>query len=70
MTTEWSSAQAQDVQVGQRVRLGNGQVVLVSEIEDSFMGMDTMLAFIEDTPERWFKAPVPKGTSLEVEIGN
>jgi hypothetical protein len=32
--------------------------------------MDTMLAFIEDTPARWFKAPVRKGTTVEVERGS
>ena len=54
----------------ERVRLGNGEVVQVSRIEDTFMGMDTMLAFIEDTPARWFKAPVRKGTTVEVERGS
>ena len=67
VTKPWSSAPAEDVVVGERVRLGNGEVVQVSKIEDTFMGMDTMLAFIEDTPARWFKAPVPKGTTVEVE---
>jgi hypothetical protein len=67
MTKAWSSAAAGDVVVGQRVRLGKGEVVLVSKIEDPFMGMDTMLAFIEDTPARWFKAPVAKETTIEVE---
>jgi hypothetical protein len=70
MTKPWVSIPAEDVVVGERVRLGNGAVVLVSKIEDRFMGMDTMLAFIEDTPSRWFKAPVPRGTAVEVERDN
>jgi hypothetical protein len=67
MTKSWSSGPAEDVVIGERVRLGNGEIVQVSKIEDGFMGMDTMLAFIEDTPERWFKAPVPKGAIIEIE---
>ena len=67
MRKSWISVPAEDIVVGERVRLGNGAVVLVSKIEGTFMGMDTMLAFIEDTPKRWFKAPVPKGATLEVE---
>lgn len=67
MTKQWSSVPAEEVVAGDRVRLGNGAVVLVSKIETGFMGMDAMLAFIEDTPDRWFKAPIPKGTLVEVE---
>lgn len=65
----WDSVSSDDVQAGDRVRLANGQELLVSRIERDFMGMDSMVAFIEDTPERWFKQPVPKGTALEVERG-
>jgi hypothetical protein len=57
---------ADEVRLGDRVRLG-GHEVLVSNIEPSFMGMDTMVAFIEDTTSRWFKMPVPKGTQVEVQ---
>lgn len=67
MKKSWIHVPAEDVVVGERVRLGNGAVVLVSKIEGTFMGIDTMLAFIEGTPTRWFKAPVPKGATLEVE---
>lgn len=63
----WDSVSSDDVRAGDRVRLANGQELLVSRIERDFMGMDSMVAFIEDTPERWFKQPVPKGTPLEVE---
>ncbi|HXA33917.1 MAG TPA: hypothetical protein VNV87_16810 [Acidimicrobiales bacterium] len=40
--------------------------MLVSRIEPKFMGMDTMVAFIEDTPGRWYKQPV--GQTAEVEV--
>jgi hypothetical protein len=47
--------------------LGSGQVIEVSRIEENFMGVDSMLAFIEDTPARWFKQPMPRAASVEVE---
>jgi hypothetical protein len=30
------------------------------------MGRETMLAFIEDSPERWIKRPVPADMEVEV----
>ena len=66
MTDSWTSIAAEEVRLGDRVRLG-GHEVLVSNIEPSFMGMDTMVAFIEDTTSRWFKMPVPKATEVEVQ---
>jgi hypothetical protein len=65
MTDSWTSVAAEEVRLGDRVRLA-GHEVLVSNIEPSFMGMETMVAFIEDTPGRWFKMPVPKATEVEV----
>ena len=40
--------------------------MLVSRIEPKFMGMETMVAFIEDTSTRWYKQPV--GQTAEVEV--
>jgi hypothetical protein len=58
---------AENVRVGDRVRVSSGHEALVSRIEPAFMGMDAMLAFIEDTPERWFKMPVPKTAEVDVQ---
>ena len=44
----------------------SGQEMLVSKIEPNFMGMEAMVAFIEDTSARWFKQPVPQTTEVEV----
>jgi hypothetical protein len=67
MTPPWASVPAADVKVGDRVRVASGHEALVSQIEPTFMGMDAMIAFIEDTPERWFKMPVPKTADVEVQ---
>jgi hypothetical protein len=66
MTESWATMRAADVRPGDRVRLASGQEILVSRIEPNFMGIDAMVAFIEDTPTRWFKQPVPQATEVEV----
>ena len=55
------------VMPGDRIRLAAGQETLVSRIEPNFMGMETMVAFIEDTSTRWFKQPVPQSAEVEVQ---
>ncbi len=66
MTESWTTMRVTDVRPGDRVRLANGQEMLVSRIEPNFMGMEAMVAFIEDTSARWFKQPVPQTTEVEV----
>ena len=63
----WTAVPVSEVQPGDRVRVSGGQEVLVSRIEPRFMGIDTMVAFIEDTPTRWFKMPVPQSGEVEVQ---
>jgi hypothetical protein len=66
MAESWTAATAADVQVGDRVRVASGAELLVSRIEPRLLGLDRLMAFVEDTPERWFKqALVP---SAEVEV--
>lgn len=67
MTDSWVSVPVEEVKVGDRLRLGSGQVIEVSHIEENFMGVDSMIAFIEDTATQWYKQPMPKGASVEVD---
>ena len=46
----------------------SGEVVTVSRIEPAFMGIAEMVAFIEDTPNRWFKCPQPVGGQIDVRV--
>jgi hypothetical protein len=62
----WRSARADDVQVGDVVRTQAGDVVTVSRIETEFFGRPGMLAFIEDTADRWYKRPVAADATVEV----
>jgi hypothetical protein len=57
---------ASEVKVGDVVRTSSGDVVVVSRIETSFLGRPNMLAFIEDTPERWYKRPTAADAEVEV----
>jgi hypothetical protein len=65
MEDGWVALPASQVRVGDRVRVAPGREVAVSAIEPNFFG-GPMLAFIEDTPERWVKQPVPEDREVEV----
>ena len=62
----WKTAKAQDVKPGDRVRTQSGEVLSVTRIETSFFGRSNMLAFIEDTPDRWFKQPMQSDSDVEI----
>jgi hypothetical protein len=62
----WTTVTASEVQPGQRVRIANGREMIASRIEQRFFGMETMLAFIEDSDQRWFKQPSPADAEVEV----
>lgn len=66
--TGWETTTAGEVRVGDRVRV-NDQEITVSRIEPSFLGRDGVLAFIEDTDERWLKVPAASGATVEVRRG-
>jgi hypothetical protein len=69
MADTWTTTPVSDVRPGDRVRLGSGREMVVSRIEPSFFGRDNLVAFIEDTDERWFKQPVPLAAEVEVLTG-
>jgi hypothetical protein len=66
----WRSAKGADVRPGDRVRTADGNELTVTTIEPNFFGMDTMIALIEDTPERWFKRPVTVDADLEILVAD
>jgi hypothetical protein len=66
MSDTWKTVKADEVKVGDTVRTQSGGLVTVARIDKSFMGMPNMLAFIEDTPDRWFKQPMVAETEVEV----
>jgi hypothetical protein len=66
MTEGWRAVPVSEVRVGDVVRTQSGVEVVVSRIEEAFFGMPAMLAFIEDTPGRWFKCPQPVDGQIDV----
>ena len=66
MTATWSRRAAGQVRPGDTVRTSHGFVLLVTRVEEPFLGRPGMLAFIEDTPGRWFKAASPVDAEIEV----
>jgi hypothetical protein len=66
MSDTWKTVKAEQVKAGDAVRTQTGDVVTVSRIEKSFMGLPNMLAFIEDTADRWFKQPMMADADVEV----
>jgi hypothetical protein len=66
MAESWTKMTAAEVRPGDRVRLATGAELEVSRIEAPFLGRDSLVAFVEDTPARWFKQPLPATTELDV----
>jgi hypothetical protein len=66
MSDAWKKVKAGEVQPGSEVRMPTGDIVIASRVESSFMGMPNMVAFIEDTPDRWFKQPMMADSEVEV----
>jgi hypothetical protein len=69
MSESWRVVRADEVRAGDVVRTTTGDVVLVTRVESSFLGRPNMLAFIEDTPERWYKRPVVADADVEIRTG-
>jgi hypothetical protein len=65
MSDSWKSVPVKEVKVGDVVRVGPEEII-VSRIEPGFLGMDSMLAFIEDTSVRWLKCPQPVDGQVDV----
>ena len=60
------TAKATEVKPGDRVRTADGTELEATRIEERFLGREGMIAFIEDTPQRWLKRPVLTDADVEV----
>lgn len=65
MAKGWEQTTADRVEVGDRVRV-RGNEFTVARIEREFLGRAGMIAFVEDTSERWFKVPTPADADVDV----
>jgi hypothetical protein len=55
--TEVTTVPAADVQIGDVLRSRDGTEFTVSRIDDFPMFGPPLIAFVEDTGEKWFKMP-------------
>jgi len=62
----WRRAKATDVRPGDRIRSADGTELTATRIEPAFLGLENMIALIEDTPQRWYKRPVSIDADVEV----
>jgi hypothetical protein len=66
MAEPWITVTAADVRPGDRIRLATGEQMVVSRIEPRLLGLDGLLALVEDTPDRWFKQALAPSADVEV----
>ena len=66
LVDHWKIIKAADVRPGDRVRTADGTELTATRIEPAFLGRANMIAFVEDTPQRWFKRPVTVDADVEV----
>ncbi|MGH2850018.1 MAG: hypothetical protein ACRDLP_05320 [Solirubrobacteraceae bacterium] len=57
---------ASQVRVGDRVRTASGIELTVTRIDETFLGRADMLAFVEDSDERWLKLPALREGEVEL----
>jgi glutathione peroxidase len=60
------TVKATEVKVGDRLLTPDGRGLLVSRIDDGMLGSKDVLAFVEDSPARWAKLPMPRDGEVEV----
>jgi hypothetical protein len=68
MADSWETKAAGQVVAGDRIRLRDVEIT-VARVEPRVLGRDGMIAFIEDTPERWLKVPTSPDAEVEILAG-
>jgi hypothetical protein len=66
MTTTSATVKASTIRIGDRVRARSGTELIVTRIDEGFMGNPEMLAFVEDSDEQWFKMPALRDGEIEL----
>jgi hypothetical protein len=61
-----TTVSAREVRVGDQLRSRDGTEMTVTRIDEGFLGRPEMLAFVEDSPRKWFKMPAPGDGDVEL----
>ena len=64
--TQASTIPSSQVRIGDRLRTRGGIELTVTRIDDSFLGRDDMVAFVEDSDTQWLKLPAPREGDVEL----
>jgi hypothetical protein len=64
--TATTTVRAHDVRVGDLLFGQDGVELSVTRIDTDFMGMEGMVAFVEDSDIRWLKLPMPLDAEVQV----
>ena len=59
---------AAEVEVGDRLITPSGDEILVTRIDDEMLGSSDYIAFVEDSPARWLKMPMPPDAEVQVAV--
>jgi glutathione peroxidase len=66
-TAETKTVKASEVEVGDRLITPSGEF-LVTRIDGEMLGSSDYIAFVEDTPARWLKMPMPPDAEVQVAV--
>jgi hypothetical protein len=66
VTRERRKVKASAVGLGDTLVIPSGTELTVTRIDESFMGREDMLAFVEDSDAQWLKLPVPRDADVEI----
>ena len=66
MSGEPVTIPAREVGVGDRLRTRSGLEITVTRIDDGFLGIPGMIAFVEDSDEQWLKMPAQLDGEVEL----
>ena len=62
----WVSSTADEVQAGDLLRLEAGKELTVTRVKPSFLGVDDLICFVEDTDDRWLAQAMWVTTEVEI----
>jgi glutathione peroxidase len=60
------TVRASEVEIGDRLLGPDGSGLLVTRIDQGVLGSEDLLAFVEDSPARWKKLPLPRDAEVEI----
>ena len=63
---DWTATPAADVRLGDRFRLGSGTELTVTGIKTSFLGLEDLVCFVEDSETQWLAQALWLTSEVEV----